>query len=161
MKKRVTKEERRAYMQAYTARYHKTPEQAPRQKARLVLGGKIKSGKVVRGPCVVCGAEKTHGHHTDYSKPLDVTWLCKEHHDDVHYPNRKYQAKQVYDEALTMFKKQGYGSVASLRKIMKLSYNVSVQLVGLMVEKGDLIRIVDRPRMTRPYRLVETTAKDT
>lgn len=38
-----------------------------------------------RGPCEVCGAEKTDGHHDDYSKPLDVRWLCRLHHMEIHH----------------------------------------------------------------------------
>ncbi len=40
----------------------------------------IKSGALVRQPCEVCGAEKVDAHHDDYSKPLDVRWLCRKHH---------------------------------------------------------------------------------
>ena len=35
-------------------------------------------------PCAVCGASNTHAHHEDYSKPLDVIWLCPLHHRMVH-----------------------------------------------------------------------------
>jgi hypothetical protein len=35
-------------------------------------------------PCIVCGAIKTEGHHTNYSKPLDVIWLCRKHHLEEH-----------------------------------------------------------------------------
>jgi len=35
--------------------------------------------------CDICGTEENiHGHHPDYSKPLDVIWLCKSHHDKLH-----------------------------------------------------------------------------
>ena len=45
----------------------------------------IRQGKLVRGPCAVCGAtEGIDGHHTDYTKPLDVVWLCKPHHREEH-----------------------------------------------------------------------------
>ena len=40
----------------------------------------IARGRLVRGPCIVCGNADTEAHHPDYSKPLDVQWLCKEHH---------------------------------------------------------------------------------
>lgn len=44
----------------------------------------VKSGKLKKLPCVICGSENTHGHHDDYSKPLDVIWLCHEHHMEHH-----------------------------------------------------------------------------
>ena len=40
----------------------------------------ILSGKLTREPCVVCGETRVVGHHEDYSRPLDVTWLCRIHH---------------------------------------------------------------------------------
>jgi len=44
----------------------------------------IRRGKIKRGPCVVCGAKNAHGHHMDYSKPLELTWLCQKHHNQYH-----------------------------------------------------------------------------
>lgn len=44
----------------------------------------IRKGTLKREPCEVCGVEESEGHHTDYSKPLEVKWLCKKHHDEVH-----------------------------------------------------------------------------
>lgn len=36
-------------------------------------------------PCQVCGTTKwIHGHHPDYSKPLEVIWLCAKHHKEEH-----------------------------------------------------------------------------
>jgi len=45
----------------------------------------IRHGQLVRGPCAVCGTtEGIDGHHTDYTKPLNVVWLCKPHHREEH-----------------------------------------------------------------------------
>lgn len=38
-------------------------------------------------PCMVCGDKKVHGHHPDYSKQLDVMWLCAAHHQEWHAEN--------------------------------------------------------------------------
>jgi len=44
----------------------------------------IKRGRLVRGVCVECGMAKVHAHHEDYSKPLEVVWLCSQHHRRRH-----------------------------------------------------------------------------
>jgi hypothetical protein len=49
-------------------------------RARNAVSYAIASGKLVRLPCVVCGNPKSQGHHHDYSKPLDVEWLCHKCH---------------------------------------------------------------------------------
>lgn len=43
----------------------------------------LKSGKLKRQDCVICGA-KADAHHEDYTKPLDVIWFCKLHHARHH-----------------------------------------------------------------------------
>jgi hypothetical protein len=35
---------------------------------------------MTRPPCRVCGNPKTDAHHDDYTKPLEVDWLCRLHH---------------------------------------------------------------------------------
>lgn len=44
----------------------------------------IKRGTLTRLPCEVCGAMPSEAHHDDYSKPLDVRWLCLPHHRELH-----------------------------------------------------------------------------
>ncbi|MCP3851639.1 MAG: hypothetical protein GY694_15570 [Gammaproteobacteria bacterium] len=52
--------------------------------ARSVVNGAIKTGKLTKQPCAFCGDIKSQGHHEDYSKPLDIVWLCSKHHAAVH-----------------------------------------------------------------------------
>lgn len=47
----------------------------------------IESGKLVRQPCA-CGNEQSQAHHEDYSKPLEVVWLCASCHQRHHAMNR-------------------------------------------------------------------------
>ena len=45
----------------------------------------VRRGLLTCQPCKFCGrTENVHGHHDDYSKPLDVLWLCKNHHLLLH-----------------------------------------------------------------------------
>ena len=52
--------------------------------ARNILNAAVKKGVIKREPCVVCGNKRTHGHHEDYLKPLEVIWLCAKHHNGEH-----------------------------------------------------------------------------
>ena len=47
-----------------------------KSRARLKLQAAIASSQMIRLPCRDCGATKTEAHHPDYSKPLEVIWLC-------------------------------------------------------------------------------------
>jgi hypothetical protein len=47
----------------------------------------IVKGELNRMPCVKCGNPKSEAHHEDYSKPLEVIWLCKKHHEEHHGKN--------------------------------------------------------------------------
>lgn len=53
-------------------------------KARQALARAVRSGKLARKPCEKCGDANSQGHHADYSKPLDVNWLCARHHAQAH-----------------------------------------------------------------------------
>lgn len=65
----------------------KNPE---KYKAQNALNNAVRDGKIERQPCIVCGG-KAHAHHEDYSRPLDVIWLCPEHHSKHHVENRNYE----------------------------------------------------------------------
>jgi hypothetical protein len=49
----------------------------------------VRNGRLKRLPCEKCGILKTEAHHDDYSKPLDVRWLCRAHHAELHRQLRK------------------------------------------------------------------------
>lgn len=52
--------------------------------ARWKVARAVACGQLERLPCEVCGTAKTEAHHDDYSKPLDVRWLCQPHHRAHH-----------------------------------------------------------------------------
>lgn len=59
--------------------------------ARKIYRYALRTGKLVKGPCSVCGSLEVDGHHEDYTKPLEVVWLCKSHHRDAH--SRKFECE--------------------------------------------------------------------
>lgn len=57
-------------------------------RAQSMVGNAVRDGKLFREPCYVCGREDTvHAHHDDYSRPLNVRWLCAAHHKQWHQEN--------------------------------------------------------------------------
>lgn len=53
-------------------------------KARKLYRIALNKGKLIKKPCKVCGTDNVEGHHIDYSKPLEVMWLCRKHHRQWH-----------------------------------------------------------------------------
>lgn len=66
------------------------PRDAFKDAARREMSNAIRSGHLVRPEsCEACKKMgRIHGHHEDYSKPLDVIWLCVQCHMARH---RKYE----------------------------------------------------------------------
>lgn len=68
--------------------YDKNGHYTFKQRVRALTRSYIKAGILVRQPCEVCGAtKKIEAHHDDYTKPMDIRWLCKQHHDEFHSLN--------------------------------------------------------------------------
>ena len=55
-----------------------------KRNARAAAAAAIKKGKIIKTPCIVCGETKVDAHHDDYSKPIDVIFLCRVHHHARH-----------------------------------------------------------------------------
>lgn len=55
--------------------------------ASTAVNNAVRGGRLTRQPCEICGKEQAHAHHDDYSKPLDVRWLCTTHHAEWHKHN--------------------------------------------------------------------------
>ncbi len=70
------RDQKRAYDQA---------RDPAKTKARAFIRNRIYRGEIRRLPCEICGNPKTDAHHDDYSKPAEVRWLCRPHHNEVHH----------------------------------------------------------------------------
>jgi hypothetical protein len=65
-----------------------------RHYARNAINNALRDGRIEKMPCLICGDEKVEGHHPDYSRPLDVVWLCNKHHRETHNLTRKNHGKR-------------------------------------------------------------------
>lgn len=73
-----------ALKRAYHLNYIASPDTRMKLRVRGQCAWAIKSGKLTRLPCESCGATKSEAHHEDYSKPLEVKWLCRKCHGAAH-----------------------------------------------------------------------------
>lgn len=74
-----------AYMREWRRLHKLTPEQKFKDSARSYAGVYLRRGKLQRQPCKVIGCEqRAQMHHPDYLKPLEVEWLCRFHHLELH-----------------------------------------------------------------------------
>lgn len=59
-------------------------EQRKRRKCRNITNKAIQRNELIRMPCQICGVVNSEAHHDDYNQPLNIRWLCFEHHRDFH-----------------------------------------------------------------------------
>ncbi len=60
------------------------PEAKMKANARAYANTYQKRGYIKKENCVKCGNPESEKHHEDYSKPTEVTWLCRPCHVDFH-----------------------------------------------------------------------------
>jgi hypothetical protein len=73
------------------ARLHQRKDSTPRpeknlqkRSSRYAVGRALKVGDLQRLPCIVCGNCRSHAHHQNYFRALEVVWLCPMHHKELH-----------------------------------------------------------------------------
>lgn len=99
--------------------------------AQLALNRAIKAGVMVRPPtCEECSARRPEGHHDDYAKPLDVRWLCRNHHKAWH---RQHGEAKSADLPVSL--NMGIRAAQLRRKAARRNL-IPVMLAGGMTRKG-------------------------
>jgi hypothetical protein len=83
------KDPKRVAARREEARKNPRPRQEPdpvKRAARVAVGNAVRDGVILRSPeCEICAVPcETHGHHEDYSKPLEVIWVCTACHAFIH-----------------------------------------------------------------------------
>jgi len=60
-------------------------------KAHNWTAGALRLGHITKPiNCSMCGMEtKIEAHHSDYTKPWEIDWVCKNCHMDIHYYKEK------------------------------------------------------------------------
>lgn len=81
-RERYCREERK--QQAATYQRNRRKRNPEKYQAHNAVNNAMRDGRLERQPCEVCGSLISQAHHDDYSKPLDVRWLCFKHHREVH-----------------------------------------------------------------------------
>lgn len=68
-------------------------------KAQTAVSNAVRDGRLSKEPCLFCGGTKVHAHHRDYSRPLEVIWLCPKCHHRLHaaFPETEGANKRVDD----------------------------------------------------------------
>lgn len=80
----MTDEQREKYNEKRREKYRSDPSKV---RARLKVSYALRKGYIVRpDSCPCCGVSGVliEAHHADYSRPLDVTWLCSKCHGEKH-----------------------------------------------------------------------------
>ena len=60
-------------------------EQKLKSNARSYANVYKRRGILIPMPCQICSNSIVEMHHSDYNKPLDITWLCRMCHLDEHH----------------------------------------------------------------------------
>lgn len=80
---RAKRPERKQRARLVTIKWRQEHPEAYR--AQNAVNNAVRDQRLKKEPCAMCGAAKhVHGHHKDYSKPLEVTWLCAKCHHRIH-----------------------------------------------------------------------------
>lgn len=64
--------------------WQRNPIEKVKRSARSKVRRALLRGEITVGKCERCDEKKTHAHHDDYGKPLDIRWLCPTHHQQLH-----------------------------------------------------------------------------
>lgn len=89
---RLNRRANRDYYNKYDSRRYKEMQRWPqrdaqKRRATAMVNIRVQRGTMVRPTnCAQCGRTDLpiEAHHDDYSKPLDVRWLCTSCHDNEH-----------------------------------------------------------------------------
>lgn len=88
-KERLQDPEIRKQRNAYKKKWQEN--NTVKRAAHIIVGNAIRDGRLIKQPCEICGEAKVEAHHPDYSKPLEVNWLCRKCHAEHHKKESRHE----------------------------------------------------------------------
>jgi len=73
-----------------------------KRKAQADVFVALRNKTIKKQHCEICGCEKVEAHHEDYSKPLEINWLCKKHHIEADKKRRQKEKDFSTPNTLTI-----------------------------------------------------------
>jgi len=119
--------------------------------AQTIVQLAIRKGELgIPKGCQICGEEtvKIHAHHADYSRPLDVAWLCPACHFKIHgkhlsgrqrYHGSQIKNSKLIEEEVSEIKDLLRNGISRARVAKK--YNVSETTIAL-IARGEMWKYV-------------------
>lgn len=80
------------YMRQWRKTHKLTKAQRFKDNCRSYAGVYKRRGKLIPEPCASCSELGTQMHYADYSKPLEVIWMCRTCHLRHHAEIRELEA---------------------------------------------------------------------
>lgn len=74
-----------------------------RHRCKGILNYAIRKGEFERKPCIICGKEGL-SFHKEISKPFEVIWLCKRHHEEIRWLLKKKYWDLSIEEIINFMK---------------------------------------------------------
>lgn len=126
----------------------------------------LKRGLIKKTPCVECGNEDSQMHHEDYTKPIEVIWLCRKCHMERHresgvkkdysqhikYLEEKSMEKEEKKESLPVFAK----NLKELRRKKEITQEALAKETGIALHNiGSYEEGRSMPRIDKLCRLAE------
>lgn len=71
-------------------------------RVRRLVYKAVKSGRLKRLPCGICGNTKSEAHHADYTQPFLIEWLCRKHHMELHRTELTYRMLDSIQENISV-----------------------------------------------------------
>lgn len=84
-KRRVSTSEGKAREWKKARTWVKNNRSNGKRTVNIMVSNAIRAGELTPEKCWWCGSgEHIHAHHEDYTKPLEITWLCRDCHGRRH-----------------------------------------------------------------------------